>query len=130
MLIAAWKAISETIPLARSKSETVSRVERDRHPANDDEDEKKNDEQTEAQTQLLAHDRENEVSVSVGQVGHFLPAVAETETVDSAAPPGDQRLHLLQAGRQLVLLRMEERQEPAIAFRNMGREVKNRADSA
>ena len=38
----------------------------------------------------------------VRQVGHFLPAVTEPETLDSAAAPRDQGLHLLQPGVQLV----------------------------
>ncbi len=65
-----------------------------------------------------------------GQVGHFLPAVAQPEALDPAAAPGDQGLHLLQAGGQFVILGVEEGQEAAVPFRDVGREVKNGADPA
>ena len=130
MLIAAWKVISETIPLAEKQSETISRVERDRHPANDHEDEKKNDDQTEAQAQLLAHDREDEVRVGVGQVGHFCRPLPRPRPSIPPLPQAISACICCRPAVMLVLLRMEKGQDTAVAFRNMGREVKNGADSA
>ena len=57
---------------------------------------------------FLADHRKNEIGVRVGQVEHFLAAVAEAEPFDSAAAPGDQRLHLLQAGVLFVALGIDE----------------------
>ena len=69
---------------------------------------KKDDEQADPQSELLADHRKNEIGVRVGQVEHFLPAVAETETFHSAAAPRDQRLHLLQTGVLLEVFRIQK----------------------
>ena len=79
---------------------------------------------------FLADHRENEVGVRVGQVEHFLPAVAEPETFDSAAAPRDQRLHLLQAGVLLEAFRIHESREPSHAFRHLRRDEENSAKPA
>src|SRR5262249_10880184 len=57
-------------------------------------------------------------------------SVAEPEPFDSTAAPGDQGLHLLQPGAEFVLLRVKEGEQAAVTFRDMGREIKNRAHSA
>ena len=119
MLTAACKASSETMPVPSKQTEAILRVQRDHHSADDDDDEQKNDEQTDAQPELFADHRENEIGVRVRQVEHFLPAVAEAEAFDSAAAPRDQRLHLLQARVFFELLRIHERGEPRHAFGHM-----------
>ena len=93
---------------AEEQSETILGVQRDHDSADDDDDEQKDHEQTDPQTELFADHRKNEIGVRVGQIEHFLAAVAETESFHSAAAPRDQRLHLLQTGIFLEALRIEE----------------------
>src|SRR5437762_9428059 len=87
-------------------------MQRDDDSANDHNDEKKNDQQAHPKAKLLANHRKNEIGVRVGQVEHLLAAIAETESFHSAAAPGDQRLHLLQAGVFLVALEICKRDQP------------------
>src|SRR2546423_9144040 len=92
-------------------SETIFRMERDHNSANDYDDEQKHDEQTDAQAELFADHRENEIGVRVREVEHFLPAVTETESIHSSATPRDERLHLLQSGVFFVALEIRERDQ-------------------
>ena len=105
-------------------------MQRDHRPADDDDDEEKHDEQTHPQTEFFADHRENEVGVRVGKVEHFLPAIPEAETFDSAAAPRDQRLHLLQAGVFFEAFRIHESGKPAHAFRHLGGDEENAGQPA
>src|SRR5437868_14669291 len=95
-------------------------MQRDHHPANDDDDKQKDDEQADAQSQFLADHWKNEIGVRVGQIEHFLATVAETKPFHTAAAPRDQRLHLLQTGILFVILRMYGREEAAHSLRHAG----------
>ena len=112
---------------AEQQTKTILRVQRDHHSAHDDDDEEEHDEQTDAQTEFLADHRENEIGVRIGQVEHFLPAVAEAESFHSAAAPGDECLHLLQASASLIALRIHESREPAHALGHRCRDEENSA---
>ena len=116
MLTAACKARSETIPVASKQTEAIFRVQRNHRSANDDDDEEEDDKQTGAQTKFLADNWENEIGVRVGQVEHFLAAVAESKTFHSAAAPRDQCLHLLQAIGLLIRFEIAKRSEPGHAL--------------
>ncbi len=71
----------------------------------------------------------DEVGVRVGQVEHFLPAVAEPKSFDSATAPRDERLQLLQASALLVELRIHESGQPPHPFGHRRGDEKNSADA-
>src|SRR2546423_14246748 len=97
----------------------------DNHSANDDYYEKKNHQETDAQTKLFADNGKNEVGVRVGEIKHLLPAIAETESFHPAAAPREQRLHLLQTGILFEPLRIKKRREPSHSLRHLRRHHKN-----
>src|SRR4026208_1835878 len=87
-------------------------MQRDHDAANNDDHEQKDYEQTEPQTEFFANNWENEIRVCVRQIKHFLATIAQTESFHSSATPGNQCLHLLQAGVFLVVLGGEKSGDP------------------
>src|ERR1044071_8967256 len=105
-------------------------MQRNHHPADNDYDKEKHDEQTDSQTKLLADHRENEVGVGVGKVEHLLTAISEPETFHPATAPRDQSLHLLQSGVLFEAFGIHKRREPGHPFRHVGGDQENAGHAA
>ena len=86
-------------------------MQRNHDAANNYHNEQKNHQKTEPQAKFFADDWKNKIGVCVRQIQHLLATVPQSEAVHPAAAPGDQRLHLLQSGVVLVVLRMKKRGE-------------------
>ena len=72
----------------------------------------------------------DEIGVSVGQVEHFLAAIAESKTFHSAAAPRDKCLHLLQAIGLLIRFEIAKRSEPGHALGHPDRDQSQSANPA
>src|SRR5207249_11382687 len=103
-------------------------MERDHDPANNDGHKQKDHEQTEPQTKLFADNRKNEVCVRVREIKHLLATITQAKPFHSTTAPGDECLHLLQAGIFFEILRMEKAGESAHSFRHLGRNNENSAE--
>ena len=87
MFIAACKPSSETIPQPSSSPKRSFACSAIIMPQTIITTNKNTTSKAHPQTQLFANDRENEIGVGVGQIQHFLPPIAEAESVDAAAAP-------------------------------------------
>ena len=96
-------------------------MQRNHDAANNYHNEQKNHQKTKPQTKLFADDWKNKICVRIRQIQHLLPTIAQPKPVHPAAAPGDQRLHLLQAGIVLVILRMKKSGEPSHALGDLRR---------
>src|SRR2546427_8199 len=77
-----------------------------------------NYDQSADQTKLLTDHGEDEIRVCERQKQHLLPALCEAESVRSARPDGNQRLHDLIARALLIGPRIDERGHASPAKRS------------
>ena len=97
MLISAWKAIQQTMPVASSEPKSSRALQHDAEAAIDQHGEQDDDADRADEAQLLADDREDAVGVGARDVEELLPAGAEAQAADAAAAQRDQQLQRLEA---------------------------------
>src|SRR6266576_5018491 len=90
----------------------------DHHSTHDHDNKQEHHQQTHSQSQFFTNHRKNEVSMGIRQIQHLLPSVTQTEAFHSAAPPGNERLHLLQSGVVFEFFRIHKRGQSAHALRH------------
>src|SRR5260370_24755759 len=67
--------------------------------------------------ELFADDREDEISVRLGQEEELLPAVADPQSPDATSADGDERLERLETLAQGIGLGADECEEPVAPIR-------------